>query len=222
MIWQSEGKTYLVDCGGDYDEHAADLAAETLLSQGISRIDGLILTHFDRDHAGAAGYFLSRIPADMIIIPDYEDSTGIRAMLECDHPNRVYPIVEDIALSYGTTQISIFAPVVPDSDNESSLAVLFQHENCDILITGDRSAFGERLLLKTGLIPEVDVLVAGHHGSANSTCDELLDAAKPKIVAISVGDNSYGHPADSVLDRLQIRGCIVYRTDIHGNIILRR
>ena len=222
VIWQSEGKIYLVDCGGDYDEDAADLAAETLLCQGISRIDGLILTHFDRDHAGAAGYFLSRIPADMIIIPDYEDSTGIRAMLECDHPNRVYPIAEDIALSYGTTRISIFAPVVPNSDNESSLAVLFQHENCDILITGDRSAFGERLLLKTGLIPEVDVLVAGHHGSANSTCDELLDAVQPKIVVISVGDNSYGHPADSVLDRLQTRGCIVYRTDIHGNIILRR
>ena len=222
VIWQSEGKTYLVDCGGDYDDDAADLAAETLLSQGISRIDGLILTHFDRDHAGGAAYFLSRIPADMIIIPDYEDVTGIRALLESSYPDQIYLIDEDIALSYGSTQISIFAPMVPDSDNESSLAVLFEQENCDILITGDRSAFGERLLLRNGLVPEVDVLVAGHHGSANSTCDELLDALNPKIVAISVGDNSYGHPADSVLDRLQNRGCIVYRTDIHGNIILRR
>ena len=222
VIWQSEGKTYLIDCGGDYDADAADLAAETLLSQGISRIDGLILTHFDRDHAGGAANFLTRIPADMIILPDYEDRTGLRAQLEAEYPERIFPVREDIALSYGTTQISVFAPVVPDSDNESSLAVLFEHENCDILITGDRSAFGERLLLKTGLVPEVDVLVAGHHGSANSTCDELLDAVNPKIVAISVGDNSYGHPADSVLDRLQNRGCIVYRTDIHGNIILRR
>ena len=222
IILQSEGKTYLVDCGGDDDADAADLAAETLLSQGISRIDGLILTHFDRDHAGGVAYFLSRIPSDMIFIPDYEDDTGTRMELEARFRDRIYPVSEDIQLSYGNSQISIFAPAVADSGNESSLAVLFRHENCDILITGDRSGFGERLLLKTGLIPQVDVLVAGHHGSAGSACEELLQATQPEIVAISVGENSYGHPARSLLDRLEKYGCIVYRTDIHGNIILRR
>ena len=222
IIWQSEGKTYLVDCGGDYDDDAADLAAETLLSQGVSRIDGLVLTHFDRDHAGGAAYFLSRIPADMIIIPDYEDSSGIRQALEEKYPDRIYPVNDDIGLSYGATQISIFGPIAVDSGNESSLAVLFRHENCDILITGDRSGFGERMLLKTAVIPQVDVLVAGHHGSADSTCEELLQAVQPEIVVISVGDNSFGHPSQAVLDRITLHGALVYRTDIHGNIVLRR
>ena len=222
ILLQSEGKTYLVDCGGDYDEDAADLAAETLLSQGISRIDGMILTHFDRDHAGGAACFLSRIPADLIMIPDYEDEDGTREALELSCPNLIFPVREDILLTYGDTSLSIFAPVVPDRGNESSLAVLFERENCAILITGDRSAFGERMLLKTGRIPRVDVLVAGHHGAADSTCRELLEAARPGIVVISVGENSYGHPAPSVLERLNDFGCLVYRTDIHGNIILRR
>lgn len=222
ILYQSEGKTFLVDCGGDYDEDAADLAAETLLSQGISRVDGVVVTHFDRDHAGGVGYFLSRIPADMILIPDYWDELGIRQKLEDRYGDRIYPVEEDILLTYADTGISVFAPVMNDSGNESSLAVLFEHENCDILITGDRSGFGERMLLKTAQLPRVDVLVAGHHGAANSTCQELLDAVRPEIVVISVGENSYGHPADALLNRLRDYGCIVYRTDIHGNIVLRR
>ena len=222
ILYQSEGKTFLVDCGGDYDEDAADLAAETLLSQGISRVDGVILTHFDRDHAGGIAYFLTRIPADMIIVPDYRDDRGVRQALEDLYGDRMYPVSEDILLTYADTDISVFAPVKDDSGNESSLAVLFEHENCDILITGDRSGMGERMLLKTSQIPQIDVLIAGHHGSANSTCQELLDAIRPEIVVISVGENSYGHPADTLLNRLNDFGCVVYRTDIHGNIVLRR
>lgn len=222
IILQSEGKTYLVDCGGSYDEDAADLAAETLLSQGVARLDGVILTHFDRDHSGGIGYLLSRIEADTVFVPDYEDDTGTLAMLEELLPGRTRPVRKDILLTYGNTMITIFGPVVPDSGNESSLAVLFRSENCDILITGDRSDFGERMLLKTADIPDLEILVAGHHGSKHSTCEELLAATTPEIVVISVGENHYGHPAPEVLDRLEKYGCTVYRTDIHGNITFRR
>jgi len=111
---------------------------------------------------------------------------------------------------------------VPDSGNESSLAILFRHENCDILITGDRSGFGERILLKTAQIPEVDILVAGHHGAANASCEELLEATKPEIVVISVGENHFGHPAQEVLNRFAAIGATVYRTDQQGTITLRR
>jgi len=125
-------------------------------------------------------------------------------------------------MTYGSTELSVFGPVVPDSGNESSLAVLFRHENCDILITGDRSDFGEHMLLKTADIPELDVLVVGHHGSKHATCEELLAVTKPKIAVISVGENHYGHPTQEVLDLLAAIGCTVYRTDLHGNIVLRR
>ena len=111
---------------------------------------------------------------------------------------------------------------MPNSDNESSLALLFRRDNCDILITGDRSGFGERMLLKTVDIPVVDILVAGHHGSKHSTCEELLLAVRPKTVVISVGENSYGHPAKEALDRVAAIGSEVYRTDLYGTIIFRR
>ena len=123
---------------------------------------------------------------------------------------------------FGSTKFTLYPPIVPDSSNEGSLAVLFQRENCDILITGDRSALGERLLLKESVLPKLDILVAGHHGSKDATCEELLAATNPEIVVISVGRNSYGHPATETLERIESFGCMVYRTDSDGTIIFRR
>ena len=222
ILLQSEGKSYLVDCGGDQDREAADLAARTLLSQGISRLDGLILTHYDRDHAGGAADLLSRIPADSVFLPDFGDPSGVRRQLEQLCPQGIVYVKQDLLLRYGSTEIRIFAPIVGDFDNESSLAVLFRGINCDILITGDRSDFGERILLKTAELPDLEVLIAGHHGSKTSTCMELLAATAPDAVIISVGNNHYGHPAQEVLDRLQQFGCTVYRTDLDGTITIRR
>lgn len=218
ILLQSEGKTYLVDCGGSDDEQTADLAAETLMSQGVFRLDGVILTHYDRDHSGGLPYLLMRVSADTIFAPYSEETSGITEQL----PENIYKVQDDLLLTFGDTKLMIFGPVIPDSGNESSLAVLFQRENCDILITGDRSDFGERMLLKRTELPELEILVVGHHGSKNSTCAELLEATKPRIAAISVGENSYGHPAPEVLSRLEDIGCIIYRTDEYGNLIFRR
>ena len=222
ILLQSDERTYIVDCGGDYDADAADIAAETLLSQGIRHIDGLILTHFDRDHAGGAIDLLSRISADTVYIPDHPDEGGIRTALEEQLPDQIWIMEEPIRVCFGQTVLSIYPSTVPESENEGSLAVLFQRENCDILITGDRNGFGERLLMNETQLPELDILVVGHHGSSDSTCEELLAATKPAIAVISVGENSYGHPSRQVLDRLDRFGCVVYRTDEQGNLIFRR
>jgi len=221
ILLQSEGRTYVVDCGGSDGAESADLAAETLLSQGIFRLDGMILTHFDSDHSGGVKHLLSRIPADLLIVPDCRDDENVLQQL-IPLVSRSVQIKEDTMLCYGDTEISIFGPVVPDSGNESSLAILFRRENCDILITGDRSGFGERILLKTAELPQVDILVAGHHGAKNASCEALLEAVKPEIAVISVGENHFGHPAQEVLDRFAAIGAVVYRTDQHGTIILRR
>ena len=52
ILRQSEGRTFLVDCGGSYDDDAADAVAEELHKQGIARLDGIVITHYDADHAG--------------------------------------------------------------------------------------------------------------------------------------------------------------------------
>ena len=222
ILLQADGKTYMVDCGGSYEEDAANLAAETLLSQGISRIDGLILTHYDQDHTGGVEMLLTRISCDALFVPDAEDEMDVLETITPHIGGNVISVREDLALRFADTTITIYGPVAYDSDNDSCLAVLFQSGTCDILITGDRGSTGEWVLTKTGNLPQLDVLVAGHHGSKHSTSEELLEATNPKIVVISVGRNTYGHPAPELLERLEERGITVYRTDIHGNITLRR
>ena len=119
--------------------------------------------------------------------------------------------------------MTVFAPILSSSDNERGLCVLFRDENCDILITGDLSSLGEKLLLREKDIPDLTALVAGHHGSKSSTCEELLDKTMPEYAFISVSaDNYYGHPHADVIMRLEEHGCTIYRTDQHGTVIFRR
>ncbi len=217
LLIQCDGQTYMVDCGGDSDTVTADVAAETLLSQGITRLDGLILTHLDRDHAGAAANLLSRVDTKLLILPPA--ATELSKWTE----GEVIYAAQNLSLGCNDMEIKIFAPLFPGNSNEMSLSILFDTKKCDILITGDRNGFGERSLLRYEKISDVDILVAGHHGSKNSTCAELLQAVQPEIVCISAGrDNSYGHPAPELLQRLYDYGCMVYRTDLHGTIEIRR
>lgn len=222
ILLQSEGRTYLVDCGGDRDDETADIVAETLLSQGIHRLDGIVLTHYDRDHSGALSNLLTRIETDFLLLPA-EDEDGLGASLAAQTDGMAAYVSEDVELRYGDTVITIYGAGFSAESNENSLCILFQTENCDILITGDRSAAGERSLLRHTELPQLEVLIAGHHGSKYSTCEELLRQTQPEIAIISVGEgNAYGHPTQEVLDRLACCGCQIYRTDLDGTVIFRR
>ena len=217
LVLQCKGKTFLVDCGGDSDTRTADIAAQTLLSQGISRLDGLILTHTDADHAGAVENFLSRIAADVLILPPVPIETAVSADTE------LLFAAENLELSFEGGKITVYRGITGEKSNENSLCVLFETENCAILITGDRGSFGEQMLLRNADLPDVDILIAGHHGSKNSTSEALLQTVRPEIVCISAGrDNPYGHPAPELLNRLEDFGCQIYRTDLQGDIVIRR
>ena len=90
-----------------------------------------------------------------------------------------------------------------------------------MLITGDANEHVEQRLVKYGNLPQVELLVAGHHGSKAATSDVLLDAITPETVVISSGWNNYGHPALETLARLAARETEIYRTDWMGDVSVR-
>lgn len=67
-------------------------------------------------------------------------------------------------------------------------------------------------------LPDIELLVAGHHGSKSSSSEELLLAATPEAAVISSGYNSYGHPAAETLERLGAAGCDIYLTNDMGSV----
>ena len=222
VMLQSDGRNFMVDCGGMGADSTADEAAETLLAQGITKLDGIIVTHFDKDHCEGVANLLSRMGADIVLLPVMEDVSGrVEAIVEAADGNACR-VGEITRITFGDACLTVIPSYMEKSDNESGLCVLFQTQNCAILITGDRDAFGERMLLHNVEIPDIDVLIVGHHGSRHSTSELLLEVTRPEIAMISVGaDNPHGHPADEILQRLKAFGCVVYRTDLHGTIIYR-
>ena len=71
------------------------------------------------------------------------------------------------------------------------------------------------------LLPDVELMVAGHHGSRYSTTEELLAAVRPEVAVISVGKNNrYGHPAQETMERLNNAGAELYRTDLQGTVTI--
>ena len=223
-ILVQQGKSrYLVDCGGEHAGITADTVANFLLSQGIFQLDGIILTHYDADHAGSVMNLMNSVPADNIYLPDLYDSNGLRERLENTYPDqcRLIEGIAEVIVDGG--KFTLYPAENAANDNDSSVCVLFQAENCDILITGDRSKAGERKLLEQAELPMLELLVVGHHGSNESTSLELLHATCPKAAVISVGeDNRYGHPRQEVLERIEQFACEIYRTDIQGTITFRR
>ena len=88
----------------------------------------------------------------------------------------------------------------------------------DFLVTGDMNQSLERALVRMEELPDVEVLVVGHHGSRYAASNKLLDAVTTEVAIISVGRNSYGHPSFETMGRLWQRGIDVYRTDELGTV----
>jgi DNA internalization-related competence protein ComEC/Rec2 len=115
-----------------------------------------------------------------------------------------------------------------ESEDENAVSMVFKvHINgFTVLVTGDISAEGEKMLLdryKDTDALKCDVLKVPHHGSRYSSSPEFIRAADPKIALIGVGKNNiYGHPAPEVIRRYEKVGIKVCRTDLDGAIGIRR
>ena len=223
ILLSSGGQRALVDCGGSAWCDPGQTAADQLASMGCRELDYLVLTHYDQDHINGVTALLERLPVKTLLLPDGEDpgeaENAVLASAKA-HGVQIRYIQAETALSLGAAGLTVYPPLGTAGDNERGLAVLCTAGDFDLLITGDMSTATERLLLERYDLPDTEVLVAGHHGSKYSTSNALLEALTPETAIISVGSNSYGHPADETLRRLAESGAAICRTDKQGTIHL--
>lgn len=107
--------------------------------------------------------------------------------------------------------------------NNSSLVFKLNYINYSMLFMGDIEEVAEKQILKKYKnnleILKADVLKIPHHGSNSSSTKEFIEAVKPKIALIGVGENNkFGHPNEQVIERLIDFGVQIYRTDKSGEI----
>lgn len=192
-------------------------------------IDLFFATHYDTDHVGNFPDYFKKYINSYFFNNGKDSKTPIYNEILNGLKNQN---IKDISLVAGNIlkidDDSYIEVLLPEKNininslksNDSSLVLKFIYKNKNILITGDLPSKLERWLVeKYGKKLKSDVLVAGHHGSKYSSSEEFLEAVNPKYIIFSAGkDNSYHHPSQEVLDRVDKLGIKYFRTDENGTI----
>ncbi|MBE6583590.1 MAG: MBL fold metallo-hydrolase [Ruminococcaceae bacterium] len=217
------------------EKSADDKLMAYLESADVNSLKYLVLTHTDADHIGNATQIIENYKVENVLLPDYVSSSDVYLeMMEAIKRTQVNLILigtdEDCEQSgysfrLGSLVNTVISPTKQYEDaNDMSIVIKSEYGDTSVMFTGDAGKKPEGDILSSWSKDTLkcDILKAGHHGSNTSTTQEFLDAVDPSIVVISCGKgNSYGHPHDEVMERLQDKGVTVYRTDMQGNIVFK-
>lgn len=221
VLLRSAGRVALVDTGPD----PAPLGA-CLDRFGVARIDLLVLTHFDLDHRGGVAAARGRVDTVLHGPPSSPEDVALLAGLS-DGGARLVPGHAGVSGTLGEAGWRVLWPRAreqgygPGNDAGVILAVEGGGIPSTVLL-GDLSASAQQGLLATGRVPRgVAVVKVAHHGSADQE-PALYARLAPQVALVTVGENTYGHPRDEILDVLDGLGATVVRTDRGGAALLWR
>ncbi len=222
-----------------------------LLSKRITDIDLAIVSHADQDHISGISYILNEsgyIDVGMLALPgaatDNERYDELKQSMTKEGGGIAYLTDFEQIFEYGDVKLTCIyggSADANDSNRHSSILLLEKGEGFSMLFTGDAGVEDEARI--AGLYKEheeisgekpyegeisgneketgITVLKAGHHGSATSTSELLLDTVNPSVVLLSYGKNNrYGHPAAETLSRIEKRGIPAISTCKNGTLII--
>lgn len=220
LLISPSGKTMLIDAGNnDQEQNMIDY----LQKYGVDRLDIIIGTHPDADHIGGLDRVIDQMDVGDIYMPRVQSNTKtFESLLKSISSKglKVKNARSGLTLNWDEqVTVNMVAPVNTSEDkNNMSAVVKVTYGSTSFLLTGDAERESEADMISSGVDLQADVMLVGHHGSKSSTTAAFLKQVKPKYGVIQVGENSYGHPKQTILDRLNKAGVEVYRNDLHGTI----
>jgi len=213
----------LID-GGQREQ--GDTVVEYLKSQDVDDLELVIGTHPHSDHIGGLISVLEEIPVKEVMDPGIEHTskTFEDYLTLIDKKDIIFTIGRAgmKKIYEDGTAIEVLSPADPDEQslNDASIVSKLTFGDISFLFAGDAESKSEEEMIKSDYELKSTFLKAGHHGSSTSTSDNFLEAVSPEAVIIMCGaDNSYGHPHEETLEKLQKAGTKVYRTDQLGTIV---
>ncbi len=223
VVITTEAGTALYDGG---PRTSSSKVVSYLKSTGVQKLDYVIASHYDEDHLNGLIGAVHALDVGTVIAPNYTTDTNVyTSFMRAVEEKGLTVTYAEAGASYtlGSAVIQIMMPLMPtyQDENDYSVVVKVTSAGKSILIMGDCTTLGEGDMLLAQEDVNSDILVLGHHGSGSSTSQVFLDAVSPSIAVVSCGyDNTYGHPDQSVMDRLAAAGILLYRTDLQGDVHL--
>jgi competence protein ComEC len=191
-------------------------------------IDVIIATHPDADHITGLIPVLEKYTVKQIVHSQLTGQTGVSGVLQksvLDEQAEVHVAQKGDEINFGDGVIAqILYPLPnqifgPSETNDASVSVVLTYGEESILLTGDLPSTHEGDLLGKTLPRKITIYKAGHHGSKYSSSEQLLSYMKPEYTVISAGkDNSYGHPNQEALTRIQMYSKEILSTIDKGTI----
>lgn len=208
---------YLIDAGL---RENWGMVSNALHQMGVTRLDGVIITHTDGDHAGGAwplamsgleigGWYAPKYYTD---VKDSKHPVALAAELRGEN---VAWLEAGDALPLEGGKLSVIGPrsLNKDAENCNSLVLLAEGGGGRMLLTGDMEFPEEEELLGAGVIPPCNVLKVGNHGEEDATSEALLRQVKPQVAIISTNTVAEPDtPSDRVMKLLGQQGAAIYQT----------
>lgn len=235
LIKTIQNKTILIDGGGSefgsFDV-GENILLPYLLDRRITKIDYIIISHFDSDHVEGLFAVLENLQVKNIIISkqgeESENLNKFKSIVETKNTNVLVVKKGDNIKIDKYSYIEVLFPteqlIQENVLNNNSIVFKFNTIGLNMLFTGDIEEIAETRLIQmysgTNILKS-DILKVAHHGSKTSSTEKFLQLVSPKIALIGVGeDNNFGHPNEIVLERLRAYTSLIYRTDLNGEIII--
>lgn len=222
------GRNWLIDCGPAYKYNS--VLAPFLRSRGAVSPDGLILTHGDAEHIGAAARLLEPRPPSFVMESAADDRSPIRnrfhrLLAEREIPKRLLRAGDMQTLSRNAGIEVLYPPpgISRGTADDKALVLRLKIEKARVLLLSDAGLAAEQWLLKNA--PRqlaCDVMVIGVPDSSPTIGPELLDAAKPRLVVAACGlehdDKKLPAP---LVQAIKSRNIALFRQDECGAVTIR-
>jgi len=225
ILIQVNNKNLLIDSGPKSDKNKL---FNYLSGLNLDKLDYVIATHPHEDHIGNMADVIDDYNVLAFYAPKAQSTTKtFEKMIDALKSKNLKINV----LKKGTntinlgenTKITVFSPTKDfyEDLNNYSPVIKIEYGKTSFLFTGDAQKDVEKEILASNEDISADVLKIGHHGSSTSTTYAFLNKINPSIAVISVGqDNTYNHPNDGTIKRLNDNKVTIYRTDKDGTVIL--
>ena len=229
VLVQTHAHALLYDTGPRFNASADAgnrIIAPMLRSIGVSRLDGMIVSHQDSDHSGGAlslmqtipvGWVASSLPPPHPIVREREArGETARRCLAGDRWNWdgvEFTTLHPVEASYANPKLKA---------NDLSCVLRVVNAAGSVLLTGDIEARTEAdLVRRDASALRADLLVVPHHGSRTSSTPSFIDAVHPEVAAFTPGyRNRFRHPRPEIVERYVAAGAKIYRTDYEGALTL--